>query len=293
MPTRRNWRAAVTRRAGEALLGIALLLGGCAHMGQPADHPAPYYGQTLSLAELVKQIDANNSKIPTLWASVELLEADFHDDQKKHRHVILDGSVSYRSPRDLNLHGEKAGLGTMLEVGSNQDDYWFALPQDDEGQSIWTGRYKYLGMPCVQSIPIRPDLLIDVLGVGTINPDLNQTPTPVLRFNHAADAYMVDWVQRSSDSDRWVVAKEVWYDRKTLRPTMVVGFDANGHVALEAHLSKFITVKTSASEDQWPEMASDFQMFFPESKATLHIVLTSPAPKHVLPQCPRSEQPYV
>ena len=131
----------------------------------------------------------------------------------------------YRAPREFALVGSKSPIGTVVKIGSNQDDYWFSLPAQGGPDTAWWGRYKYLGADCTQPIPIRPDLLLEVLGVLTINPDLNQLPVPVMRFNHGADAYMFIWNTRSPRADRWLASKEVWYDRTTLQPTMVVGFD--------------------------------------------------------------------
>ncbi|GIW75248.1 MAG: hypothetical protein KatS3mg104_0311 [Phycisphaerae bacterium] len=63
-------------------------------------------------------------------------------------------------------------------------------------------------------LPVRPDLMAEVLGVGPINSDLLKEPFPVVRFNNDQRAYMLTW--QVLLSDRWVVQKEVWYDVQTL-----------------------------------------------------------------------------
>ena len=40
---------------------------------------------------------------------------------------------------------------------------------------------------------MRPDMVMEVLGIRQVGTSLLSQPVPMLRFNNAADAYMVDW----------------------------------------------------------------------------------------------------
>ena len=240
------------------------ILGCIPKRGAEANRPKPYYGETLPMAAVVEKINANNSRLPTLRARIDDFEAVYYDEQKRRHEEVFSGLLMYRAPRDVLVTGGKGPKPRVLEIGSSQDNYWFAIRGVDP-DTAWVGRYKYLGQKCVESIPVRPDLVVEVLGISTINPDFNQLPVPVMRFNHGADAYMFVWSKRSEQSDRWIAVKEVWYDRATFRPKAVILFDENGRVTLEAMLSKPIPVETpNVDRANWPTIASEYRLFFPD-----------------------------
>src|SRR5205823_13228876 len=68
--------------------------------------------------------------------------------------------------------------------------------------------------------------------------------------------------------------KEVWYDRQTKRPTRVFLFDTDGRIVLSAKLAQHRAVEVpDVPKDQWPMIATDYQLLFPDSGSRLHIVL--------------------
>jgi hypothetical protein len=78
--------------------------------------------------------------------------------------------------------------------------------------------------------------------------------------------------------DRWVATREVWYDRKTLLPRLVLLFDANGRVALRAYLANHRKVKLeNQPEEQWPMVATNYRLYFPDSGSKLSMQLTDVA----------------
>jgi hypothetical protein len=250
---------------------LILVLSGCTPHKPPA-RKQPYYGPTKTLAEVVQGINANNQKIPTLWAHIARngFEASFVDDHGKRQDVVLGGMVFYRSPQDVRVIGHHDVAGDVLQIGSNDERYWLVAKEGPD--TAWWGRYKYLGAACAEPIPIRPDLILSVLGVGTLNTDLTALPAPVMRFNPDEDAYMLVWTTRLPD--RWVATKEVWYDRATLRPKFVLLFDENGRVVLRAFLSRHRPVRSpDLPEAQWPTIATLYEVYFPQSKAKLRLEL--------------------
>jgi len=173
---------------------VALLLAttfagtGC---GGPAKgKPArAYWGTTLAMTDVVQRINQNNQEIPTLWAS-HGYKATVVDDHKKTHTFTGDGALLYRGPREMRLIGNKEFVGTVFEVGSTNDRFWLKLvPEVD---TMWWGNYRNLGKPCAQEIPLRPDLVVEVLGVGTIDTNFNTLPAPtdVKKMLEAKDAGM-------------------------------------------------------------------------------------------------------
>ena len=77
--------------------------------------------------------------------------------------------------------------------------------------------------------------------------------------------------------DRWVATKEVWYDRRTKLPFRVFLFDVNGRILLSAKLGVHRPVEIpELPKEQWPLVATDYQLRFPDTESTLHIRLDEP-----------------
>jgi hypothetical protein len=231
-----------------------------------------YTGPTESMDEVVAAINTNNSKLPTLWAEIAKLRVQFKEENGKQRDETLDGgNVLFRQqPRSLRINGNKIVLGPVMELGSNETVYWLAIKEGPD--TAWWGRHEHVGSPCSQSIPIQPQLLTEVLGITTFNTNFAQPPAPVMRFNNDADAYTFVWVVPTGD--RFVAAREVWYDRTTKRPKLVVLYDYNGRVVLRAYLMNHKPVEIdNVPREQWPSVASEYDLFFPETGAKLNLRL--------------------
>jgi hypothetical protein len=76
-------------------------------------------------------------------------------------------------------------------------------------------------------VPVRPDLVLEVLGVSMIPTNFLAPPAPVMRFNSVNRAYMFVWSVPLRD--RWAAQKEIWYDLDTKLPRLVLLFDENLH----------------------------------------------------------------
>ena len=129
----------------------------------------------------------------------------------------------------------------------------------------------------MKKISIQPNLILEVLGVGVIDTNFINPPAPVMRYNRDADAYTFIWVMPAPDPAgpaRLIAQKEVWYDRKTKLPKLVVLFDADGRVILRAILGKHkpLPVK-EAPPETWPSIATDYQLYFPDTGSKMVIQL--------------------
>ncbi len=247
------------------LVGILLVIG-C--RSGPDVHPI-HIGPTLSMYEVVTRINENNRPLASLWARHEY-EATVVDENKKSHFVNGDGVMLMRKPRELRILGNKPLAGRVFEIGSTSDRFWLTL--EPEISTMWWGNYKNLGKPCTKEIPIRPDLVLEVLGVGDIDPNFNNEPAPTMRFNNDSDAYMLVWNVHATD--RWIAQKEIWYDRQTLRPKLVLLFDENGRVVLRAYLAKHMPVQVAElPKEKWPVIATDYRLFFPDSQTKMSFSL--------------------
>jgi hypothetical protein len=265
-------RAALGFRTSDFLwilnFGFWISLAGCR---PPANKPI-YTGPTQSMSAVVNAVNANATGVTSIWSD-HTFRAWIHDDHGKQHYVDGDGVLLFRKTPDrsdeLLIQG-KSIIGKIFEIGSSsgpEAQYWVAVVP--EVATEWWGYYKNLGKPCARPIPIRPDLVMEVLGVNDIETNFLQPPVPAMRFNNDEKVYMLTF--NFPLADRWVVQKEVWYDLETKLPTKVLIFDANGRVQLRANL-----LKHEALEGSDKKIATRYELFFPETRDKLEFHLISP-----------------
>jgi hypothetical protein len=250
---------------------VCLAWGLCSCQGSSPQPSSPrYYGPTLSLDQVVSAIDQNNRKIPTLWTRIVYLEAWFVDRKdKSQKYVNGSGNLLYSAPASIRVSVMKDVVADLLDMGSDGTRFWLWEKHDEV---FWWGDYANLEKPGAREIPIRPDLVLEVLGIRPIDPVLTNEPVPVLRFNNDADSYMIVWQKHVAD--RWAAQKEIWYDRATLRPKTVLLFDPDGRVVLRAWLTDFRPVQIAGvPSEQWPVMATHFKLFFPDTGSRMNFEL--------------------
>lgn len=248
---------------GWILLGF---LSACAP--QAPTGPQPYIGPTRTMDQVVAQINANNLPLRSLWSSHDF-EATLIDADGKSHFVNGRGVLLYRKPYDILLQGKK-DFGTVFELGSNDQRYWLTMMMGPE--TMWWGSYANIGKPCAGEMPVRPDAFMEVLGVGDIDTDFLNQPAPTMRFNNDADAYMFVWSYQLPD--RWVAQKEVWYDRQTMQPSLVLLFDPEGRIILRAYLAEHRPVEVpDLPREDWPTVATRYRLYFPDtgSRMTFHL----------------------
>jgi hypothetical protein len=249
---------------------VIAMICGCHAPGTDHNAATPYLGPTEPMAKVVAEINANNAAIPTIWAR-DYFAGMLVDEQKHIHHVNAEGLLLMSKPASIRLVGNKPGV-TLFDMGTDGKRFWMSVPI--EVDTMWWGNNKNIDRPCAQSIPIQPEGILEVLGVGEFDAaNLNQPPVPVMRFEADADAYVFIW--NHPQSDHWAATKEVWYDRTTKRAFRVRLFDPNGRVAMEAELSdnKQIAIDGQPKE-KWPWLARVYRLSFPDSgsKITLSLV---------------------
>jgi hypothetical protein len=169
----------------------------------------------------------------------------------------------------MRLVGVKEGIGSVFEVGSTADRYWLLLKPETD--TMWWGYHRNAGKPCVtEELPIPPNLLVEVLGVGTIDTNFNTLPAPTMRVDHERHKYVFVW--NGKLPDRWAAVREVWYDFETKLPERVMLYDVNGRVVVRAELKnhKRVEVRDVPRQD-WPKVANDFFLYFPGSGTRLEL----------------------
>src|SRR5258706_11467471 len=265
------------RRAGRAtaggmvLVAVVLFAAGFTHTTK---QPVGYWGPTKSMNEVVAQVNANNSAIPTLYARQEI-QADLYDKSRnKSFYVNSSGTIFLRKPRELLLIGKHDLAGDIFQIGSTDEVFWFTV-YGNQDERYW-GHYKNLGKPCMEEMPVRPDLIGEVLGITGINTNFLEPPFPTMRFNHDADAYMLVWNARLAT--QYYAEKEIWYDRHTYLPLKVIIYDFNGRVLGRANLTNHRPVEVANQrKENGPRIATNYSLMFPHSKSTMVLKLSDMA----------------
>src|SRR5256885_1549617 len=98
-----------------AALVMALILAGCVSH-QPKTAPG-YFGPTEPMAQVVAGINANNTRIGTLWAHLRSYEVNFVDDKGRSQIVVGDsGTLMFRKPHDFKVTATKPPGITVFNI---------------------------------------------------------------------------------------------------------------------------------------------------------------------------------
>jgi hypothetical protein len=220
------------RRPVVAALALPLL---CAVTGCPPTTPREP-PQFLPRHVAIARVNENNARIgPGIRGKGITADIRIRDDRGQRRQFLLDGALVFVKPRSLYFDLRQLG-STAVRVGSNPDEYWLWIKP--ERDTVWWGRYDRLDGLHESDIPIRPDRLIDALGVGTLPFSPAQSGSPLYRVTP-------DWHQlvffEIGDDGHGVIEKEYWLDRRPpFLIRQIVYRDAQGREVMAACLDSFI-----------------------------------------------------
>jgi hypothetical protein len=248
------------------LLCAVAMLAGCPPR-KPPDHE-PYYGVTDPMLKVVQDVNANASRIRTVWARHDF-EALIYDDKGKSHSLSGTGTLQFRKPGDLLL--KASGVIDYFEAGANDQVFWFTV-YPKEVSTQWWGRKDQLTAEGVRRFPIRPDLLLETLGVSEIDTDFARTPVPVMRFNNDSRSYMFVWNApvMAPPPARWIATREIWYDLDSKLPKNILLFDENGRVIVRAYLTEHKPIEGNGAK-----MATKYDLFFPDTKSRMVFHITT------------------
>ncbi len=270
-------------RGGQArrLNGVVLIGGflvGCCTCPPPATPPLAYHGPTDPIGAVVRQVNGLAERVPSLWTQLDY-SASLVDAHGRRTDVTGDGTLMYRRPASLLLSGDKDVAGQVFQLGCDGDQFWAKFRTGVGSADYYWGHVANLGKPGCEPVPVRPDLVTQVLGVGLLQTDLLAEPTPVMRFDNSADAYVFDFNARRPD--RWVTEKEVWYDRRSADPVRVVLYDDAGRAVVRAELSRHEPFDApGVPPARRPVVARHYELGFPDSGSTLSLDLNDPELSH-------------
>jgi len=219
----------------------------------------------LSREQLVEKINANNQRIPTLWARINLRADIRNPDTGKRTTVYADhGYLFYRAPGELRLRADKDVAGLLLDLGINTQRYWVIAPEPGP-DTMWWGNVQ--AEPQRSEIPLRPQDMLEILAIRPI--DVAGPDAPKLQYSQKDKAYMLIWYRQVAG--RYFVSREIFYDPDTLLPKTVLLFAADGSLALRANLTDHGQVDSPTKPE--PRMAREYELLLPESRSRAELRL--------------------
>ena len=227
----------------------------------------------LSTAEVVARINTNNKQLPTLWAALNY-SVTIMDHGKPRSVASDDGTLLFAQPVFFRLRADKEFVGTVFDLGTNDREFWCEVKPGLN--TLYRGSFAELAKldprDAKMKIPVRPDLIRDVLGIGIVGPNLLSTPIPLMRFDPVTDNYVILFgVQKG---DHWVTQKQIWYDRATLRPRRVIVYGDEGVPVLDAELSHDMKVSIpNEPAENWPSVAGNYRVFLPPDGSHMEFTL--------------------
>lgn len=243
------WPAAVALLAATA---------GC----PPRPAPAPF--DPLPSEAAIRIVNDNLGRIPTTLNARGRVRGYVTLEGGARRHFNLASHLFYLQPRYLSLDLKDDLAGSQLLFGSNDDHYWYYNKADSD--SYWCRRHDRLVEGRDPDIPVRPDDLIEALGLTMV--DLSPSPARSLRVQRIESQDQQLLFVTCDAEGRPFLEKEYWLSR--LPPQLisrVVYRDAMGRVVMESSLSDYRPL-----EDGGPLLPGSIEVDWPLGEA--HMTFT-------------------
>jgi hypothetical protein len=152
----------------------------------------------------------------------------------------MTGIMLYRKPRSLYLRLQPT-LGGKLEVGSNDQQFW--VWERIKTDHYWWGEYKWMKDADDSELPVRPDVLVDVLGLGDLPTDTTGPHGPV--FWVREDVYQVVFLDQDQSGQSYITKVTDISRRPPFLPCSILYFDPDGRPTMRVSMSDYKPIEGS------------------------------------------------
>lgn len=171
---------------------------------QPKPEPPPRTD-----AEIIAAVEANSALLDrALYSNSVQVTARFKDADGRERVFNLDCIFLFEKPRRLRMDLKHSLADKSMEIGSNDEDYWFWI-EPELGMMRW-GRHRHVGKPCTGSAIIRPDQLVACLGLGSLRSPAKGLIGPARVYGTKYDKLKY---LRQGPNDTYFLDREYWIER--------------------------------------------------------------------------------
>lgn len=253
------------RRRGPAAICFLCAIGGLGCPAVPGVAPQPPPGPPRQPADIISVIERNNAMLDrAIWSKSVTVTARFKDDKSKEHVYNLEGSFLFRGPRCLRLD-LRPGMGEqVMQIGSNDEDYWVWI--EPEIKAMRWGRHRNVGKDCSGNIVIRPDQLSAALGLCGLPGPEEGLIGPARKYGKTHDILYYVKPQPTGDC---LLEREYWVDRSPPYLIRLVLYrDGLGRVAMSAFLDDY-----RQAWENGPQIARSVSIIWPkdDGKFTMSI----------------------
>lgn len=212
-------------------------------VGCPTHKPIEPMPAPITLYEAIQNYNNNVAAIAAFQAKINTWEAQFpdpNDQDKTHHHKARGGRIRYRpgadqdSPASLYLTISDIGVGEVLTIGSNENEYWMYRRARDGYVGRW-GKYANIDKPCAKKIPLHPQGLLDAIGLRMLPVDPAVSPYPVYKVTPTQ--YIIEYVIMT---ERGVLLRrEILIDRRSNLPVSSNTYDQRGQVIMTSTMDDY------------------------------------------------------
>lgn len=247
------------------LLAPALLLLAAVTGCPPEQHPPmpAQPVQSLTRDAAIAKVNANNSRIgPAIRCRSVAADIRIKDDSGQRRQFMLEGPLVFLKPRSLYFDLRQFG-STAVRVGSNDTEYWLWIKP--ERDTLWWGEYDRLTRLPPSAIPIRPDRLIEALGLSDLPATSDIFGSPMYRVTDEWNQVIFFAMDLTGQA---VIEREYYLDRRPpFLARMIVFRNREGREVMIAHLDDYQPATNDGTVQmpgrirvQWPLQESSMDM---------------------------------
>ena len=154
------------------LLGLFALSGaGCPNMLQSKYQLPRQLPPNPTIEQVIEVVNRNNGQIQSFWTDQASLSGP--------NIPSLRTTVAYQRPRYFRMTASTGLTGSELDIGSNDQLFWFWVRRNDPPALYYCRHDQYATSAAKNMIPIAPDMLINALGTAIFEPGAQyQGPFP-------------------------------------------------------------------------------------------------------------------
>ena len=128
--------------------------------------PAPSVLATgASVPEIIAAVNQNTARIQTYTANNATLTVPGMPGP------MLQGNIAIERPQRFRLRAGTALTGPELDLGSNEQLFWFWVKRNVPPALYYTRHEQYMTSAARQVLPVEPSWLMDALGLITLDPN--------------------------------------------------------------------------------------------------------------------------
>lgn len=210
-------------------LSLLVLVAGC-----PPPLPPPPLNP-LPIGKAIEIINENAAQLSTGLKATGPVRGQFLTAEGQTRSFDLNGKLLVIPPRHLRLDVQNALGRTELLLGSNAEHFWLHVGRNDD--TFRFGRHSTLDSERAIELPIRPDWIIEALGLGTLPTNTIGATGPVQIIEQDRQRLLfISYDNRGQG----MVRKEYWLSRHKPRLIERVVFrDEIGTELMHSRLSDY------------------------------------------------------